>query len=70
VRTHTREALIVPSMVGMEFEVYDGKQWQKVHATANMLGHRLGEFSHTTKRVQHSTPGIKATRGSKFLAVK
>ena len=35
-----------------------------------MLGHRLGQYSHTTKRVIHSDPGIRATRGSKFLAMK
>ena len=50
-----------------------GPQRQGVHAglrRGQMLGHRLGEYSHTTKRVQHSAPGIRATRGSKFLAVK
>ncbi len=70
IRTHTREALILPSFIGLDFEVYDGKVFQKVRITANMIGHRLGEFAHTTKRVQHSNPGIKATRGSKFLSVK
>jgi len=70
VRTQLREAVIDPSWVGMKFEVYDGKEYKQVHITANMLGHRLGEYSHTTKRVLHSAPGIRATRGSKFLAVK
>jgi small subunit ribosomal protein S19 len=70
IRTHTRETVIIPGFIGMEFHVYDGKAFQKVHVEANMVGHRLGDFSHTTKRVQHSSPGIKATKGSKFLAVK
>lgn len=70
VRTHIREAVILPSWVGMAFEVHDGKEFKKVVITANMLGHRLGEFAYTTKRVLHSAPGIRATRGSKFLAVK
>ncbi len=70
VRTQLREAVIVPSWVGMKFEVYDGKEYKQLHITANMLGHRLGEYTYTTKRVMHSAPGIRATRGSKFLAVK
>jgi small subunit ribosomal protein S19 len=70
VRTHIREAVILPSWVGMAFEVHDGKEFKKIVITANMLGHRLGEFAYTTKRVLHSAPGIRATRGSKFLAVK
>ena len=70
VRTHMREALILPSWVGMEFDVHNGKEFVHFGITPNMLGHRLGEFSPTTKRVQHSAPGIKATRGSKFLDKK
>lgn len=70
VRTHTREAVILPSWVGIRFEVYNGKEFVPVHISAVMLGHRLGEYSPTTKHVQHSAPGIRATRGSKFLAVK
>ena len=70
VRTHMREALILPSWVGMEFDVHNGKEFVHFSIAPNMLGHRLGEFSPTTKRVQHSAPGIKATRGSKFLDKK
>jgi small subunit ribosomal protein S19 len=70
IRTHVREAVILPSWIGMKFEVHAGKEFKPVVITANMLGHRLGEYSYTTKRVLHSAPGIRATRGSKFLAVK
>ncbi len=70
VRTHVREAVILPSWIGMRFEVYNGKEFQVVQVAANMLGHRLGEFAYTTKSVVHSAPGIKATRGSKFLGEK
>lgn len=70
IRTHTREAIILPSWIGLKFEVHNGKEFQAVQIGANMLGHRLGEFAFTTKRVLHSAPGIRATRGSKFLAVK
>lgn len=70
VRTHTREAVIIPSWIGMTFSVYDGKSYKDVPITVEIVGHRLGDFAHTTKHVQHSAPGIRATRGSKFLAVK
>jgi small subunit ribosomal protein S19 len=70
VKTDVREAVILPSWVGMKFEVHAGKEFKPIIITANMLGHRLGEYAYTTKRVLHSAPGIRATRGSKFLAVK
>ncbi len=70
VKTHVREAVILPSWVGQKFGVYDGKEFKEILIAPEMLGHRLGEFAYTTKRVLHSAPGIRATRGSKFLAVK
>jgi len=70
VRTHLREAVILPSWVGARFAVHNGKEFKEMVITPEMLGHRLGEFAFTTKRVVHSAPGIRATRGSKFLAVK
>ncbi len=70
IKTHAREAVILPSWIGLRFEVYNGKSFQPVQITANMLGHRLGEFAYTTKSVVHSAPGIRATRGSKFLGEK
>ncbi len=70
IKTHIREAVILPSWIGTRFEVHNGKEFQVVQVTANMLGHRLGEFAYTTKSVVHSAPGIKATRGSKFLGEK
>jgi small subunit ribosomal protein S19 len=70
VRTHTREAVILPGWVGLKFAVYNGKTFQELNIGPEMIGHRLGEFAYTVKHVVHSAPGIRATRGSKFLAVK
>ncbi len=70
IKTHVREAVILPSWMGLKFGVYNGKEFREVEITAEMLGHRLGEFSPATKTVMHSAPGIRATRGSKFLSVK
>lgn len=69
-KTHTRQAVILPSWIGMRFAVHDGKQFTEMQISGEMIGHRLGEFAFTTKHVVHSAPGIRATRGSKFLAVK
>lgn len=70
IKTRTREALIMPSWIGLSFDIYNGKEYQHVEIQPAMLGHRLGEFVYSTRRVQHSAPGIKATRGSKFLSQK
>ncbi|MDE1768620.1 MAG: 30S ribosomal protein S19 [Candidatus Micrarchaeota archaeon] len=70
IRTHIREAVILPSWIGLTFSVYNGKDFKDLPITPEVIGHRLGEFVYTTKNVQHSAPGIRATRGSKFLAVK
>ncbi|MCL5102036.1 MAG: ribosomal protein S19 family protein [Candidatus Marsarchaeota archaeon] len=70
IKTRTREALIMPSWIGLSFDIYNGKEYQHIEIQPTMLGHRLGEFVYSTRRVQHSAPGIKATRGSKFLSQK
>jgi small subunit ribosomal protein S19 len=70
IKTHAREAIIMPDWVGLTFGVHNGKEFKEVKITEEMMGHRLGEFSFSTKRVLHSAPGIRATRGSKFLSVK
>jgi small subunit ribosomal protein S19 len=70
IRTQVREAVIMPSWIGLKFAVHNGKEFLPLQITANMLGHRLGEFALTSKPVKHSAPGIRATKGSKFLAVK
>ncbi len=70
IKTHVREAVIIPSWIGMHFSVHNGKEFKEFEIKAEMAGRRLGEFSFTTKKVAHSAPGIRATRGSKFLAVK
>ena len=70
VKTHVREAVILPEWLGLTFGVHNGKQYKNVVITVEKLGKRLGDFAHTTGRVLHAGPGIGATRGSKFVAVK
>ena len=61
---------ILPEMVGMRFKVHNGREYIDVVVIQEMLGRRLGEYSHTTKLVKHSGPGIGATRGSKSVELK
>jgi len=70
IRTHQRELLVVPEMVGMKIGVHDGRNFIPVLITGEMLGHRLGEFAITRGKVKHSKAGIGATKGSKFKAKK
>ena len=70
IKTHVREAVILPEWLGLTFGVYSGKEFKKVEITVNHLGKRLGDFSHSTGRVMHSGPGVGATRGSKFVPLK
>ncbi len=64
IKTHLRDMIIVPKMVGMQINVYNGKSFNEIKITHQMIGHRLGEFALTRQRVQHGTPGIGATKSS------
>ena len=70
VKTHLRDMIILPEMVGVTFEIHNGKEWKSFEATAEMVGHYLGEFALTRKSVNHGSAGIGATRGSKYVPLK
>jgi len=67
IRTHFRDLVIVPKMVGMTIGVHNGKTFEDVIINIDMIGHRLGEFVLTRKKVTHSAAGIGATKGSKAV---
>ncbi|MBY9016397.1 MAG: 30S ribosomal protein S19 [Candidatus Lokiarchaeota archaeon] len=69
-RTHVRDMLIFPEMVGLQIGVYNGKSYEVVEVKPEMIGHYLGEFSLTRRYVQHGSPGIGATRSSKYVPLK
>ncbi|OIO24521.1 hypothetical protein AUJ14_05960 [Candidatus Micrarchaeota archaeon CG1_02_55_22] len=69
-KTHYRQMVILPEMLGARIQVHDGKQYVEVAVVPEMMGRRLGEFAITTKMVKHSGPGIGATRGSKAVELK
>lgn len=70
IKTHVRDMIILPEMVGLKFAVHNGKEFVEFQVVPEMIGHYLGEFAITTKKVEHGEPGLKATRSSLFLAMK
>ncbi|MCE4606020.1 MAG: 30S ribosomal protein S19 [Desulfurococcales archaeon] len=70
VKTHVRDMIILPEMIGATVAVYNGKEYVPVRIVPEMIGHYLGEFSPSTKIVQHGEPGLKATRSSLHIGQK
>ncbi len=70
IRTHCRDMIILPEMVGLKFAVYNGREFIVIEVKPEMIGHRLGEFSQTRKKVTHGMPGIGATRSSLYVPLK
>jgi small subunit ribosomal protein S19 len=65
IKTHLRDIVVVPRMVGMSINVHNGKAFQEVPVSVEMIGHRLGEFAMTRTRVTHSSAGLGATKSSR-----
>jgi len=53
IKTWARRSQISPEMVGFTFGVHNGRQHLEVLVSEEMVGHRLGEFSHTKKFLRH-----------------
>ena len=53
IKTWCRACTITPEMIGFTFGVHNGKEHIPVTVTEDMVGHRLGEFSPTTKFSRH-----------------
>ena len=70
VKTHLRDMIILPSMVGAQIQVYNGKEYKTINILEEMIGHYLGEFALTRSQVRHSAPGVGATKSSSHLSVK
>ena len=70
VKTHLRNMIIVPEMIGSIVAIYNGKVFNAVEIKGDMIGHYLGEFSISYKPVTHGRPGIGATHSSRFIPLK
>ena len=70
IKTHTRDMIILPEMVGTTLLVHSGKEFTEVKINEKMIGHYLGEFAMTNKPVRHGKPGIGASRSSMYIPLK
>jgi small subunit ribosomal protein S19 len=64
IRTQLRDIIIVPRLVGLTISIHNGKTFNDILISHNMIGHRLGEFSLTRQKVSHGAPGIGSTKSS------
>jgi small subunit ribosomal protein S19 len=70
IKTHCRDMIVLPEMIGTTFGIYNGKEFVQVTFTPEMIGSYFGEFALTRVRVQHGDPGMGATRSSMFVPLK
>ena len=70
IKTHARDMIILPVMVGAKVSVYSGKEFVPLEVKPDMIGHYLGEYVITNKKVVHGTPGIGASRSSLYVPLK
>ncbi|HYB45191.1 MAG TPA: 30S ribosomal protein S19 [Nitrososphaerales archaeon] len=70
IRTHARDMIVLPSMVGLTIAVHNGREFVPLMVKPEMIGRYLGEFVITNKKVVHGTPGIGASRSSLYVPLK
>eukprot|EP01023_Acetabularia_acetabulum_P013105 TRINITY_DN1624_c0_g1_i1.p2 TRINITY_DN1624_c0_g1~~TRINITY_DN1624_c0_g1_i1.p2 ORF type:complete len:146 (-),score=24.23 TRINITY_DN1624_c0_g1_i1:142-579(-) len=70
VKTHLRDMIILPEMIGSQVGVYNGKVYNLVEIKPEMIGHYFGEFSISYKPTMHGRPGIGASTSSRFIPLK
>lgn len=70
VKTHLRNAIVLPEMVGSIVGVHSGKEFQGVEIKFDMIGRYLGEFALSYKPTRHGKPGMGATKGSAHTSLK
>ena len=65
VKTHKRDLVVVPAMVGMRIQVYSGNKFVPVDITGEMLGYKFGEFAPTRTKASHTKSGVGGTKGTR-----
>jgi len=70
IKTHLRDLIVLPYMVGVTVNTYAGKDFVPVTIIPEMIGHYLGEYVMTNKRVSHGAPGVGASRSSLYVPLK
>mmetsp|Transcript_139452 Transcript_139452/g.197411 ORF Transcript_139452/g.197411 Transcript_139452/m.197411 type:complete len:135 (-) Transcript_139452:230-634(-) len=59
VKTHMRDGIFLPEMVGNVIGIYSGKEFVNVEVKFDMIGQYFGEFALTYKPLSHGKPGLK-----------
>ena len=67
IKTHQRDLIILPYMVGVTMNVFSGKEFTPITISPEMIGHYIGEYVITNKRVSHGAPGVGASRSSLYV---
>ena len=70
IKTHQRDLIILPYMLGVTVNVYSGKEFTPITFSSEMIGHYIGEYVITNKRVSHGAPGVGASRSSLYVPLK
>jgi len=70
IKTHLRDLIILPYMVDVTVNVFSGKEFVPVKIKTEMIGHYLGEYVITNKKVSHGAPGVGASRSSLYVPLK
>jgi small subunit ribosomal protein S19 len=70
IKTHLRDLIILPYMVDVTVSVFSGKEFVPVVIKTEMIGHYLGEYVITNKKVSHGAPGVGASRSSLYVPLK
>jgi len=70
VRTHARDLVIMPEMIGKTIHCYTGKEFKEIRINEKMVGHYLGEYAISITPVRHGRPGIGASRSSMYIPLK
>ena len=63
IKTWDRSCTVTPEMVGFTIGVHNGKKHEPVYMVENMVGHKLGEFAHTRKFINHGGKKAKEQKG-------
>ena len=70
IKTHLRDLIILPYMVGATVNIFSGKEFVPITISDEMIGHYLGEYVITNKRVTHGAPGVGSSRSSLYVPLK
>lgn len=70
IKTHLRDLIVLPHMVGVTVNVFSGKEFVPVQIRTEMIGHYIGEYVVTNRPVRHGAPGVGASRSSLYVPLK